>query len=384
MPRDPASLAQLVSIAAAEMPADISGARDLRLRSNTLQVPGRWSRLLEHLLHLRSEAGNRYEPVTWQRVTLRAIASAPPLALEVHARVLDERGAQVPALAPPDLHRAGVASTRVWTMLSAGEERVVTLPVYAALNEVAPGHYTRVIALHIPGEHQPFREQRYPLDVIAPQEAPFLVTIATLLAAMLAATLAFLGRNAIFASFSSRDLVLAALVGATDFAIVTLPEIAFFNIVHALLGPLSVVLTGLLTGAVHYTLLACLLVLTPKRGMIALVLVVRLLLAGIVMGQISLVALLYASTNILLLEGALRVAPPRWLRDRRYLLAALLVAGAQGAAVLINFQVSKTLYRFYFADWFVVLSVIVDGALYTWLGCCAGRRIGHGLLRVVG
>jgi hypothetical protein len=242
---------------------------------------------------------------------------------------------------------------------------MVTLPIYADLAHVEPGHYQRVVRLHVPGEHDFFLERRFPLEVLEPRETPLVVTLAVIATTALGLALAFALRQRIFSHFRSRDLVLASLAGATDFALVALPEIVFFNVLHALLGPLSVVLTGALTGALHFGLLACLLVLAPRRGMIALVLMVRLLLSGIVMGQLSLVAILYAATTVFLLEGALCVAPPRELRGRLWLLPVLLLAAAQALAVLCELPALED-----------ALSLLLRGLVRGALGA-GGRRALH-------
>jgi hypothetical protein len=115
VPRVASTLARLIHIDGALMPTDVTGARDPRLRPDTIPLPGRVTSALRRWLGLPLEKNDPYDPFVWQSVRLASEPGAPALALEAHASVVDAAGAPVPALAPPDLHRTGVTSSRVWT-----------------------------------------------------------------------------------------------------------------------------------------------------------------------------------------------------------------------------------------------------------------------------
>src|SRR5262249_52907307 len=157
-----------------------TGARDPRIRPDTIPLPGRVTGALRRWLGLPQSRNDPYDPLVWQSVQLECDASAPALALEVDGSVVDAAGAPVPALAPPDLHRTGVTSTRVWTLIAPGETRTVTLPIYADLARAEPGLYQRVVRVHVPGEHDFFLERRFPLEVLEPRETPLVVTLAVI------------------------------------------------------------------------------------------------------------------------------------------------------------------------------------------------------------
>ena len=41
-----------------------------------------------------------------------------------------------------------------------------------------------------------------------------------------------------------------------------------------------------------------------------------------------------------------------------------------------------TLYRLFYADWYILTRILVDGFTYTFIGVLLGKRLGSGLWRV--
>ena len=137
----------------------------------------------------------------------------------------------------------------------------------------------------------------------------------------------------------------------------------------------------------------------PRTGAIAALILVRLLLSSVILGQITLPGLLFTATHIVLLElvcfGAgltRRVTSPgsetrTVLADvasgrlRGLWCAAFWLGMADGFSSWIDFQLLSGLYRLYFADWYIVLAVFVHGFAYTFAGVHLGARVGRSLGR---
>jgi len=60
----------------------------------------------------------------------------------------------------------------------------------------------------------------------------------------------------------------------------------------------------------------------------------------------------------------------------------LFVALANALISWVGFQLSIVLFRLHYAGWYIVLSVLVGGFLYSLLGAIAGRRIGGRLAQL--
>ena len=88
-------------------------------------------------------------------------------------------------------------------------------------------------------------------------------------------------------------------------------------------------------------------------------------------------AIVYTGTSVLLLETGFLVV------RRRSLLAWAVVLGVCDAlAVYVDFQLSILFYRLFYANWYIVLRILIEGFVYTFIGVLLGGRLGRGLWRV--
>jgi hypothetical protein len=123
--------------------------------------------------------------------------------------------------------------------------------------------------------------------------------------------------------------------------------------------------------------------------MCALVIAIRFLLGGLLLGMITPVGAIHSAVSALALESAV------WLSGithagAKYDLSkghfrsrvAILFALANALVSWIGFQLSIVLFRLHYAGWYVFLSVAIGGFLYCMLGAFAGRAIGRRLSHV--
>ena len=88
-------------------------------------------------------------------------------------------------------------------------------------------------------------------------------------------------------------------------------------------------------------------------------------------------AIVYTGTSVLLLETGFLFA-----RNRSLFVWAVVLGFCDAIAVYVDFQLSILLYRLFYADWYIVLRILIEGFVYTFIGVLLGARLGRGLWRV--
>ena len=270
----------------------------------------------------------------------------------------------------------------VAAVVPAGSRERLTVPVYADASRVKPGRYERRIELGFAGSGLTADRATEPLEVERPQGTAVAVTAASVGATLLLLVL-FLARGGRFiGGFTTRQIVLVALVASASVVMVNLPVFFIANITLALLGPLGLLVDALLTGFLFNALLVALLAVIPRRGVCALVIAVRFLLGGLLLGMLTPLGALHAGISALVLEGAVWLSGVTRGGGGGSVRLLLFVALANALISWVGFQLSIVLFRLHYAGWYIVLSVLVGGFLYSLLGAIAGRRIGGRLAQL--
>ena len=90
------------------------------------------------------------------------------------------------------------------------------------------------------------------------------------------------------------------------------------------------------------------------------------------------IALIYLSGSALLLEIGFLLTG----RGLRLIWMALVFGLCDACSAYVDFQIGITLYRLFYADWYVWLMVSLGGFLYTFIGVLFGRQLGRNLRHV--
>ncbi len=380
-------IATLISIEDVFMPTDEAGIFDARQQPDVISYPRPVLGRLGKWLGVKAEQSDYYEPISYQSVRLRNDGEQT-IHLLVSAVNLDTTsGSPVPFLAPPDEFNAGTNRSFAFASLAPQNSTDVPLPIFfnpsiaqegASRGFQGRGSYEREIEVRVWGSDTTILRAARPLHITTPNQQALVIT-ACAFAGTLAGLVLFFGfHRSIFSRFTTKRLILVALFGTTIFVTVSIPSTLLANLVSALLGPASFLVTGLINETLYYALLTALLMLVPKPGVITLVSLARLLLGGVVLGLFNPITLVYTGVSVLLLETGFKIA-----RNGRHLLPLALAFGAcDSIAVYVDFQISMTLYRLFYAEWYIVSRCVVDGFIYTFVGVLLGRRLGWGLWRV--
>jgi|GEM_PF-825088 len=374
-----------LSIEKVLMPTDVAGVFDPRQRPDAISYSrplfggfGRW-------LGVKSHQINYFQPATYQTVRLRNRGQDTIHIIVTSMNRALKSGEAIPFLAPPDAINAGTNRTLAFVSLAGESTTDVPLPIYFSPPHLrdfsdltGAGRYERAIEVKIWGSNATVLDATYPLLIVTPNRHALFVTGIMFVATSLGLFFLIGFRQRFFSRFTTKQLILIALFGATIFVLVSVPSTLLANLISALLGPIAFLITGLINEMLYYALLTSLLMLIRRSGVITLVSAVRLLLGGIMLGLLTPIALLYTGTTVLLLEAGF------WLTRKvsHVLIWALVFGICDALAVYADFQLSITLYRLFYADWYILTRLLVDGFAYTFVGVLLGKRLGKGLSRV--
>ncbi|WP_243684481.1 hypothetical protein [Methanosarcina barkeri] len=185
--------------------------------------------------------------------------------------------------------------------------------------------------------------------------------------------------------FKTRNLVLIALFGTVSFAAISLPMTILWDLSHAIFGPFSFLFTGLFNEILLYMLIASLVVLIPKPGVISLFMMVRFLLGGFITGSFTPITFITLSINAIILEFLLYVAGVTGKNpapDNR-LRMGIICGFADVISGYVSFSVWMVLYRLFYSNWYIAVNLLIDGFLYTFIGTWFGISLGNRLKKVV-
>ena len=387
-------IAEYLSIESIGMPTDATGTVDRKQREDTIYYPRplfSW---------LQTPQTNAFEPTTYQTVELRNRGEAT-IHVVVSSTNMDTRsGETIPFLAPPETANGRTNRSVAFASLPGGTVTEISLPIYfhpvylsqGKIEQAIPGEYERDVTVKVWGSDATILREQRPLHLIVPNQQALLVSLLAIISSCIGFATVLRFHKRLFAGFTTKHLIVIALFSTTVFVAVMVPSTLFLNLVRAILGPFSVLLTGLINETLYYALLTALLIYIngdPRNaettnhlrakgsGVILLVSVVRLLLGGVTFGLFTPMAIVYTGTSVLLLETGFLL-----VRNRTLLAWAVVLGICDAVSVYVDFQLSILFYRLFYADWYIVLRILIEGFIYTFIGVLLGARLGRGLWRV--
>ena len=387
-------IAEHLSIESIEMPTDAMGTVDRKQREDTIYYPRplfSW---------LRTPQANAFEPVTYQTVQLRNGGEETIHVVVSSTNTDTKSGETISFLAPPETVNGRTNRSVAFATLPGGTVTEIPLPIYfhpvylsqGKIEQAIPGEYERDITVKVWGSDATVLREQRSLHLIVPNQQALLVSLLAIISSCIGFATVLRFHKRLFASFTTKHLIVIALFSTTVFVAVMVPSTLFLNLIRAILGPISVLLTGLINETLYYALLTALLIYingdpkntdttnrerTKGSGVILLVSAVRLLLGGVTFGLFTPMAIVYTGTSVLLLETGFLL-----VRNRTLLAWAVVLGICDAVSVYVDFQLSILFYRLFYADWYIVLRILIEGFVYTFIGVLLGARLGRGLWRV--
>jgi len=150
------------------------------------------------------------------------------------------------------------------------------------------------------------------------------------------------------------------------------------NILYALLGPFNILVGGLVTEVIHYTVFTAVFLLVPRPGFAILSGLLHYLMGLVLFGGLRATDPFFLGSRLLVLEAFLCLfrthsRPSGWRTP-----VALSLADALNT--LASLIIHMTFYRLFFPGWYLWLSIVVKGFFYTLIGARIGVRLGRTLL----
>jgi hypothetical protein len=389
LPRADAQAA--VGLRALHLPADPRGAPRPGRSPDRLHLPAPWWRAALGALGLGTAARDPWAPFAYAGVEVHN--SGPhDLQLSVSLRVEDGGGQPAPAFRPR--LRGGEAETgavRALLRVPAGGAAVAALPIYLDEGALPEGEgallQQAVVELRALGGPALLHSARRPF-ALARGSTWASAGLALALGAGAAGALLIALRLRAWLRLPTATLMTIALFSSLSL-IVSAGARLFATGLASLLGPLSVLVSGLVDDVLRVTLLATLLMLCPRRGVAALHALVGWLLGGVVLGDFSPTDVILVGGRALWLELGAALsglsAGPAWTqggRLSRWLRLSLGLGLAQLGASAAGVALHTTLYRLFMADWYVILVLAGPGFLYVALAAALSLPFAEALRRV--
>ena len=375
------------------MPTDLSGLSDPRQRPDAISSPRPLLGGLGKWFGARAVPMDEFQPIAYQTVHIHNQGRGTIHAIVASMNRDTKNGAPVPFLSPPDAVNAGTDRSLAFVSLAGESTTPVPLPIFfdplsrLQRDFTGAGQYERAIEVKVWGSDATVLRATRPLLIVTPNFHALLVTSFVVVVTGLGVGLLLCFHPQLFSHFSTKQLILISLFGTTIFIAINVPSTLLTNLISALLGPISSLVTGLINEMLYYALLTALLMLIPKLGVVTLVSAVRILLGGVTLGLLTPTILLHAVTAALLLEAGFLIARRITLDSgpvggTTLLILALIFGLCDALTVYVDFQLSMTLYRLFYADWYILTRILIDGFTYTFIGVLLGKRLGSGLWRV--
>lgn len=269
--------------------------------------------------------------------------------------------------------------------MKTSSKEIITLPVYASEDIVLGGKYILRSTVKILGSDFPASVKENTVNVIARNWTSIYITLFALILTILAFSLFMIRHRQIFDNFKTRYLVMISLFGTVAFATINVPMAFLWEISHAIFGPFSSLFTGIFYEIVFYAILVSLLIMIPKIGVISILIIVRFILNGIVFGNFSPVFLISYGFQAVALEAALYltgITRGKKLEDRKISLGINLGA-ADALSSYVSFNLFIFMYRLFYANWYVIMNLTINGFVYTFIGVLIGISLGKKLKKVV-
>jgi len=220
------------------------------------------------------------------------------------------------------------------------------------------------------------------------------IVAASVLVALAAAILFAVCWRTVVDGLGNQGLATIGMISGLHFAVSYASVIAGYAI-GAVFGPFYVFVSGVTDEGLPSLLMAVLVVLLPRPGVVALSMLTVFALNGIVSGQFGLISVLFVAVSIALNEGLLAAfgvtvrrgnavaanGSSTWKGQEPRARIALAIGIANGATMFVQYCLFEVLYKLQYDDWYVAAVTLIPGLLYGTIGAGLGAALGYRLRR---
>jgi hypothetical protein len=369
---DPTSLARSLEMGDVSFPADRAGQPEIGRPPGRVTLAASWWQTLLAQLGLGARARDPYAAWTHVIVPLTNRGDVP-LSLLVETKVYAGDGVDPAFRAPALGGNERQDSSRVLIRVPAATDATAIVPLYVddALLRAAPPRERRIeVTAFGLGSSTPLATRSVPLAVRSGNAFASLGLVAAIIGAVAGNGLVALRLGRWLRAFPTGELMTTALFATLGFGLGTVTSLAGL-LASAAVGPFSPIVVGIVDVVFRFSIGATLVTLVPRPGVVTLSILTEWLLGAMLLGNVNASDVLFVGDRVFLYEtalyafgitrsGAWRDEAPwaRWLR----LSLAFGIASACTSAV--GLVLHMTLYRLYFADWYIALLIALPGFLY--------------------
>ena len=372
-----------------QAPTSSKGLFDSKNQPDTLFFGTKIFRYFGRLLGTSPALQNNFTPYTHQTVALYN-SGEEEVSVMATSRIVAHKTERTPAaFYPPDRFTGKLKDQTVAVTATLPPQKTTTVIIPIFVNGTPnPGTYDRIINIYPMGAGAPVHEIVRPLYVTGTNLIAAGVVCGSLILSLGGLIFFALKFKKLIASASVQDLVVISFFGAVTFAGVNVPLKIFNSVITAVFGPFAVLVLGFFNDLVYFSMLIALLRLIPRPGVTTLAYLVRYLLAGMMLGGFHVLDFLYMGTALVLKESALYASGITRKGDQfewtwfNTLAAALLLGAADALLNASSVYLHVIFYRLYFARWYIFLSIVFNGFVYTGIGVFFGKRFSNTLKMV--
>ena len=369
---DPAALARSLEMGPVFFPADRTGRPEIgRPPGRVTLAAGWWQTLLTHL-GLGARARDPY--AAWTHVTVPLVNRGDvPLSLLVETKVYAGEDVDPAFRAPALGGNERQDSSRVLIRVPAASDATAIVPLYVddALLRTEPARERRIeVAALSLGSSTPLATQSVQLAVRTGNAFASLGLVAAILGAVLGNGLLALRLGRWLRTFPTGELMTTALFATLGFGLGTVTSLAGL-LASAVLGPFSPIAVGIVDVVFRFSIGATLVTLVPRPGVVSLSILTEWLLGAMLLGNVNASDVLFVGDRVFLYETALYALgitrSGAW-RDEaffaRWLRLSLAFGIASACTSAVGLVLHMTLYRLFFADWYIALLIALPGFVY--------------------
>jgi len=388
---DPQELARSLEMGPISFPADRTGRPEIGRPPGRVTLAAGWWQTLLARLGLGARARDPYAEWTHVTVPLDNRGKAP-LSLLVETKVFVQGDGVDPAFQAPALGwNERQDGSRVLIRVPATSEATAIVPLYVddALLRAEPARERTIeVAVTSLGSSVPLATRSVPLAVRTGNAFASLGLVASILGAMLGNGLLALRLGRWLRTFPTGELMTTALFATLGFGLGTVTSLAGL-VASAVLGPFSPIAVGIVDVVFRFSIGATLVTLVPRPGVVSLSILTEWLLGAMLLGNVNASDVVFVGDRVFLYEAALYAfgitRSPAWRDDSRFarwLRLSLAFGIASACTSAVGLVLHMTLYRLFFATWYVVLLIALPGFLYVALAMLVAVPFAASLRRI--
>ncbi len=383
VPKKASEISDLFEIKRFYFPANVDGSEDMRKRKDTVVIDSFLVRGLKRIFKLDEGYVSCYSPYGYEKVVIKN-RSNHFLNLILKMQILNRYGDTPPFFWPPREFSFGRTEKSVVSFLTIppnGEEFAL-LPLYVVKRPSA-GKYEKIIDIYLFGTNDCIKRIKSPLYVVSGGSFPGIFTIFAILLTFASIIFLFIISKDLTKRFSLFEFVTISLFGALFVCLINFPTRIFGSFIYGLFGPFSFMITGLFSELLYFSLLFSLVSVIPKFGVILFVSVVRYILGSLFLGGFQLVDLFFLGAAIPIKETLFYlcgITRGKKIDIFRISLFILLLVPANLIMTAINFSLQMVFFRLFFANWYIILSFLINGFIYSSTGAFFGWNFGKRLV----